>query len=334
MLPSNIKKKLEKMHYGIVGNHSAVQICRWTKNALRGDRGCWKELFYGIKSIGCCEMTPSVMWCENSCIHCWRPIEMNLGTKILQYDSPKEILDGIIKKRTELLEGFGGNKKVDKKILEEAKNPKLFTMSLSGEPTIYPMIGELFKEIRKRGAVSFLVTNGQNPDVVKNLKIDELPTQITLSTNASNKELFNKWHNSCNKDAWERFLKSLDVIKELENKVRRVIRLTLVKEGEDESNQLNSFSNMREEHILEYSNLILRANPDFIHIKGFKSVGYSRERMGYDKQPWFKEIKEFSIKLMNEINKINNDYIIGGEDERCCVVMLSKKGKELKINNI
>jgi tRNA wybutosine-synthesizing protein 1 len=208
-------------------------------------------------------------------------------------------------------------------------------MSLSGEPTLYPKLGEMFKEIRKRGAVSFLVTNGQNPNVIRKFKEDEFPTQITVSTNASNKALFNKWHNSCNKDAWERFLETLDVIKSLDGKVRRVIRMTLVKEGEGETPKLNAFSNMKEEYIKEYSELILKANPDFVHIKGFKSVGYSRERMGYDKQPWFLEIKEFSSRLLEEINiKSGKKYKIGGIDERCCVVMLARNDKELIIKNI
>ncbi len=332
MLPDEVKKKLEKMHYGIVGNHSAVQICRWTKNAIRGDRGCWKEKFYGIKSSGCCEMTPSVMWCENSCVHCWRPIELNLGKTIPEIDDPIEILNNVVKKRTELLEGFGGNKNVDKKIFEEAKTPMLYTMSLCGEPTIYPRLGEMFKEIRKRGAVSFLVTNGQNPEVIKNFKQEELPTQITISTNASNKELFNKWHNSCNKDAWERFQKTLEVVNSLEGKVRRVIRMTLVKVGEGETPKLNNLNNMKEEHLPEYAALIKKANPDFVHIKGFKSVGYSRSRMGYDKQPWFKELVEYANKLLLEINKVSDKkYIVGGKDERCCVVMLAQEGKKLKI---
>lgn len=329
MLPSNIKTKLEKMQYRIVGNHSAVQICRWTKNALRGQGVCWKEKFYGIKTIGCCQMTPSVMWCENSCIHCWRPIEMNLGTKIKKFDSPKKILDGIIKQRIKLLEGFGGNKKVDKELLKEAKEPKLFTMSLSGEPTLYPKLGELFNEIKKRKAVSFLVTNGQNPQEIKRLEKEGLPTQITVSLNAPNKDLFQKWHNSCHKDAWERFLKTLDVINSLDGKVRRVIRLTLVKPGKGETPGLNNITNMSKQNLEEYANLIKKANPDFVHIKGFKSVGYSRERMGYDKQPWFKEIKSYSKKLLKKLKKEN--YIIGAKDKDSCVVMLAKKDKDLKI---
>lgn len=319
------RKALNKMNYALVGNTSAVQICLWTKNSLRGRCGCWKEKFYGISSAGCCQMTPSVMWCENKCLHCWRPIEMNLGTKLPKIDEPKEILDKIVEARKKMLVGFRGRKGIDLKKLEESFEPKLYTMSLSGEPTLYPRLGEMFKEIRKRKAVSFLVTNGLNPEVIDNFKRDELPTQITISTNAPNEKLFKIWHRSCKKDAWKEFNKTLDVIKKLNGKVRRVIRMTLVKEGE--SGEFKDLTNMSEENIREYVDLIKKAEPDFVHVKGFKSVGYARKRMGYDKQPWFNEVKDYTLKILGNLQ----GYEIGGEDERSCVVMLKKKDVEMKI---
>ena len=33
MIPYETKKVLEKQHYSIIGKHSAVQICRWTKKS-------------------------------------------------------------------------------------------------------------------------------------------------------------------------------------------------------------------------------------------------------------------------------------------------------------
>jgi tRNA wybutosine-synthesizing protein 1 len=323
------RKSLEKMQYALVGETSAIQVCRWTKNSIRGGEGCWKEKFYGISSSGCCQMTPSVMWCENKCLHCWRPIELNLGTDLPKIDDPIEILDKIVEERKKFLIGFQGRKNIDQKKLQEAFTPKLYTMSLSGEPTIYPRLGEMFKEIRRRNAVSFLVTNGQNPKAIEKLKDEELPTQIAVSTNAPNEKLFNLWHRSCNIDAWKNFLETLDVIKNLKGKVRRVIRLTLVKPGSEESS-LKDLTNMSEENISEYIELINRAQPDFIHVKGFKSVGYSRKRLGYDKQPWFNEIKEYSNKLLNRLV----GYEFGAEDERSCVVMLTKVGAKLKIEDV
>jgi len=63
-------------------------------------------------------------------------------------------------------------------------------------------------------------------------------------------------------------------------------------------------------------------------VKGYKSVGYARERMGYDNQPWFEDVKEYALKMKENLE----DYEIGGEDKRSCVVMLKRKdGIGLKI---
>jgi tRNA wybutosine-synthesizing protein 1 len=330
MIPEKIQQKLKKMRYGLFGNSSAVQVCRWTRNALKGEGGCWKEKFYGISSAGCCQMTPAVMWCENQCLHCWRPIEMTLGSELSEIDDPVDILDGIVNERKKLMRGFGGNKDVDIKDLEKAYTPSLYTMSLSGEPTLYPRIGEMFKEIRRRGAVSFLVTNGLNPEVIANFKDDEFPTQITVSTNAPNEKLFNLWHRSIKKDAWKKFNETLDVIRGLKRKVRRVIRLTLVDIGEE--GDFNEKTNMSEKNVSEYCKLIRKAEPDFVHIKGYKSVGYARSRMGYDNQPWFEAVREYAKKIEDEL--IKDGYKIAAEDERSCVVMLAKKGMKLKIDKV
>lgn len=325
-----VRKKLEKMNYGLVGKTSAVQVCRWTKNSLRGDRGCWKEKFYGISSAGCVQMSPSVMWCENKCLHCWRPIEMNLGTELPEVDDPVKILDGVIEKRRDMLQGMKGNKQVDVENFDENIEPKLFTMSLSGEATLYPRLGEMFAEIRKRGAVSFLVTNGLNPEALKNLenKPNELPTQLVISTNAPNEELFLKWHRSSKKNAWETFLESLDVMMSLKGKVRRVIRLTLVKEGME--GEFGGMTNMAEENLKEYCELIRRAEPDFVHVKGYKAVGYAKDRMGYDNQVWHDEVLEFARKLGLKLG----NYAVKAEDERSCVVCLGRDGVELKIERV
>jgi tRNA wybutosine-synthesizing protein 1 len=326
----DVRKVLEKQHYSCVGSTSAVQICRWTKNSLRGKGECWKEKFYGISSAGCCQMTPAVMWCENQCLHCWRPIEMNLGTELPKVDDPKEILDGIVEARKKLLMGFKGLKGIDKKKFEKALEPSLYTMSLSGEATLYPRLGEMFEEIRRIKAVSFLVTNGLNPEVLKKLgKDNQLPTQITISTNAPNEKLFNLWHRSTKKDAWKTFNKSLEVLKILKGKCRVVVRLTLVKQGEG---ALGKISNMEDEHVKEYVALIKKAEPDFIHIKGYMSVGYARERMGYDKMPWHKEVKDFAEKIAEELK--DRGYKILAESERSNVVMLGKNKKDMKIRKV
>ena len=106
MIPEEVKKVLKKQHYEIVGRHSAVQTCRWTKKSIRDEGVCYKEKFYGIDSHRCCQMTPAVMWCPNKCLHCWRAIELTLGDKLNEEDSPKDIIDGCIKAQRKLLQGF------------------------------------------------------------------------------------------------------------------------------------------------------------------------------------------------------------------------------------
>ncbi len=332
MIPSKVKKLLEKQHYEIAGKHSAVQICRWTKKSLRGGEGCWKEKFYGIESHRCCQFSPAVMWCENQCLHCWRAIEYNLGTNLKNCDEPKEILDKIVEKRKKLLVGFKGNENVSDKKFKESLESNLFTMSLSGEATLYPRLPELIKEIRKRKAISFLVTNGQNPEMIKKLEDENaLPTQLTLSTNAPNKELFKIWHNSVNKDAWKKFNETLKLMKKLRGKTRRVIRLTLVKEG-DNTEKFKELSNMKDEHIKEYSELIKISEPDFIHVKGFKSLGFSRKRLGYSKQPFYEEVQDFAKKLVKELKE--DGYKKLAEEEYSCVVLLGKDKGKMRIREI
>jgi len=329
MLPKNVKKILEKQHYEICGNHSAVQICRWTKKSLRNEGFCWKEKFYGIKSHQCCQFSPAVMWCENKCVHCWRSIEMNLGTNLPDVDEPKKIIDDIVKARKKLLIGFGGNEKTSKKKFKECLEPSIFTLSLSGEPTLYPKLSGLIKIIRKRGAISFLVTNGLNPEAINKLEVGgSLPTQITVSLNAPNEKLWKMWHRSSKKDGWEKLNETLDVLKRLKGKVRRVIRLTLVKKG-SEKEKLKELSNMEKEHVSQYVKLIRKAEPNFIHVKGFKSLGYSRKRMGYSKQPFHKEVKDFSLKIEEELKK--DGYKILGEEILSCVVILGKNKKDMRI---
>ncbi|NXX05016.1 TYW1 synthase, partial [Larus smithsonianus] len=57
--------------YKLIGSHSGVKLCRWTKSMLRGRGGCYKHTFYGIESHRCMEATPSLA-CANKCVFCWR----------------------------------------------------------------------------------------------------------------------------------------------------------------------------------------------------------------------------------------------------------------------
>ena len=326
MIPEKIKKLLKKQHYELVGKHSAIQICRWTKKSLREEGVCYKEKFYGIKSHLCCQMTPAVMWCQNKCIHCWRAIENTIGEElnIKEIDNPKEIIDKCILAQRKLLQGFKIDPKSNKKQLSkacqkkyiEAQEPMQFAISLSGEPTIYPKIGELILELRKRGKTSFLVTNGLNPEKIKELSCKkQLPTQIYVSVNAPNKNLYEKIHLNKNKKAWKILNETLRILPKIKNKTRTVFRMNLIRN-----------LNMNEKHINEYSNLIKKSKPKFVEIKGYMSVGYARQRLGYERMPNEKEMEIFAKKLAKKTGlKILDKH----EFSRAWV--LGKNKRDLKI---
>ncbi len=332
MLDKNVKKLLKKQHYEIAGEneHSAVQICRWTKKSLRDEGVCYKEKFYGIRSHLCCQMTPS-LYCPNKCVHCWRAIEYTTGEKIPgEIDGPAEIIDSCIKAQRKLLQGFNIDEhskkkqlsRANQKKLKEAQEPMQFAISLSGEPTVYPYIGELISELRKRGKTSFLVTNGLYPEKLRELlKNKQLPTQLYISINTSNESLYNKFHRSIKKDAWKNLNETLELLPKLANKTRTVFRMNLVKG-----------LNMLPEQAKEYAQLIKKSEPMIIEIKGFMSVGFARERLGYDRMPSEKEMEEFISTLLEELEKIGlKEYKLLDKHEFSRAYVLGKDKKQLKI---
>lgn len=311
MLSNKLKEKLENEGYRFAGKHSACKICLWTKRSLLDEDTCYKEKFYNIKAHQCCQMTPS-MTCCNACIFCWRTLNKETtSTEFnLKEDSPQEIISGCIEGQRNLLSGFGGNEKVNKKKLLEAQNPKYWAISLTGEPTFYPKLSELIKELKKRDCCTFLVTNGLRPDVLKKI---ELPTQLYLSLDAPNEKLYKKIDNSLLKDAWKRLNKTLNLFPKL--KTRRVIRLTLMKDI--------NMSNLD-----EYAKLIKKANPDFIECKAYMFVGSSRTRLRKENMPLHEDILEFS-KQLAELTGIK--LVDDKKESRVALLSnISKKDRKLK----
>ncbi len=324
MLSKELIQILKKQHYGLVGKHSAIQICRWTKNSLRDEGVCYKEKFYGIKSHLCCQMSPSVGFCQNKCLHCWRAIELTQDIKMDKelIDNPNQIIKDCITSQQKLLNGFKGNSKTNLKKFKQAQEPTQFAISLTGEPTLYPKLGELIHQLRKKSKSTFLVTNGLQPETLEKLnKENNLPTQLYVSLNTPNEKLFNKWHRSKIKNAYKKLNKTLELFPKL--KTRKVIRMTLVK-------NLNSKS----EQVPEYVELIKKAKPDFIEVKGFMSVGFSRNRkgMGYDSMPTHEEIKDYAERIAIELNQQGlKDYKILDEHERSRVVLIGKQKSKMRI---
>jgi tRNA wybutosine-synthesizing protein 1 len=316
MIPEKVKKVLKRQHYAIVGKHSAVHTCMWTKKSLTNEGFCYKEQFYGIKSHLCCEMSPAVMWCPNRCLHCWRAIELTIGDELKgKVDSPKEIIDGCIKAQRVLLSGFKGKNKIDLKKFKETQEPMQFAISLSGEPMVYEHIGGIVEELRKRGKTSFIVTNGLYPEKIKELeKKKQLPTQLYISVNAPNEEIYNKIHRSSKKDAWKKLNESLKLMSKLRNKTRTVFRMNLILD-----------MNMTDEK--KYAEMIKKANPMFVEVKAFVCVGFSQQRIPYNKMPYHEDIIEFSKKML----KFLPEYKILDEKKESRVLLLGKSKRDMKI---
>lgn len=296
-------KDLEKQGYRIVGRHSAIKVCLWCKKSLRDEDFCYKEKFYGIKSHRCVQMTP-VFICNQRCCFCWRDIDFTPTKFSGKWDSPKFIVEECIKQQRKYLEGFKGSKKANKKKVLESSEPNQFAISLTGEPTFYPYLDGLIKEIKKRKSTAFLVSNGTNPKMLEKLiKNKAMPTQMYLTLPASNEKTYEKVCNPMNKNNWKNIMKSLRLLKKFD---RSTIRLTLVKEH-----------NM--DDIEEYAELIKIAKPDFVECKAYMWVGYSKIRLNIEHMPRHYEIKEFAEKLSKLIN-----YKINNEKEESRIVLLTK----------
>lgn len=96
MVTPALAKALTKQGYKIIGSHSGVKVCRWTKSMLRGRGGCYKHTFYGIASHRCMEATPSLA-CANKCVFCWRHHTNPVGTEWRwRTDSPEDIVQGAL----------------------------------------------------------------------------------------------------------------------------------------------------------------------------------------------------------------------------------------------
>ena len=291
MIPQELKKILQKQHYNVVGRHSAVKLCHWLKKSILDEGYCYKQQFYGIKSHRCLQMSPAVMWCTQRCIFCWRSTENTIGTKLDDCDEPVEIIEGAIEAQRTLLTGYGGiPTRVNQEKLKEAQDPNQVAISLSGEPTIYPKIGELIEEFNKRNFTTFLVTNGTLPERLEHM---ELPTQLYLSLDAPNEKIYKRLCNPIIPDGWERLNKTLDLFPSLDT--RKVIRLTVVKGWNDLD--LDS-----------YTRLIKRTNADFIEVKGYMFVGASRQRLNLENMPSFAEVMDFSEKLGKKLGYEVKDF--------------------------
>jgi len=164
--------------------------------------------------------------------------------------------------------------------LADAYNVKHCALSLVGEPIMYPKINDMLQQLHVRGISTFLVTNAQFPDRIKQL---DPVTQLYVSVDAATKDSLKAIDRPLFKDFWERFIGSLREMRE--RKQRTVYRLTLVKSW-----------NMSE--VDNYADLVESGQPDFIEIKAVTYCGKSdASSLTMQNVPWHVEVCQFSEML-------------------------------------
>ena len=304
MLNDSITQSLIKQQYRIVGHHSGVKVCGWTKNMLKGEGGCYKLKFYGINSIQCLQMTTSFS-CANRCVFCWRDYKAPVSTKWeWTIDSPNLIYNEAIHAQEKLLEGFKGNPKVDSRAYEMSRHVKHAALSLNGEPINYPHFNEFLERLNAEGISTFVVTNGQYPEKIENM----IPvTQLYISMDAPNKELMKVVGKPLFSDYWERFNRSLEAM--ANKKERTAIRITMIKGLNDVEPE-------------NYAKQIMKADADFVEIKGYMHIGASQERLSRDHMPSNEEIYFFTKDILSFLER---DYELVSEHLPSRVFLLAKK---------
>ncbi|GMM33779.1 putative tRNA 4-demethylwyosine synthase [Saccharomycopsis crataegensis] len=302
-------KSLTKQGYTVVGSHSGVKICRWTKSALRNRGSCYKFAFYGIRSHLCMETTPSLS-CSNKCVFCWRHGTNPVGTNWRwQVDGPEEILNGAMEGHYKKIKQMRGVPGINSERFQEAFRIRHCALSLVGEPIFYPYINEFVGMLHEKEISSFLVCNAQHPEQLRNLK---KVTQLYVSIDAPTKTDLKKVDRPLFKDFWERLNSCLDILNTVQSHQRTVFRLTLVK----------GF-NMSE--VDKYADLITKANPSLIEIKGATFCGSSSGNgnpLTMQNIPFYEECKNFVIALNDELAKRNATYGIAAEHAHSCCILV------------
>lgn len=263
--------------------HTAAQTCGWTANALRGEGRCYKNIFYGIRSHRCIQMTP-VVKCNERCVFCWRDHRGHAyELDEVEWDEPDAVAEASIALQRKLLSGFGGNDAVPRERFEEAMEPRHVAISLDGEPTLYPYLPELIDAFHARDITTFLVSNGTNPDVLDACN----PTQLYVSVDAADRHTFDEVVRPVTDDAWERLIDSMDVLAKKQD-TRTVLRTTL----------LNGW-NMRDPDW--YAAFYERADPDFIELKAYMHVGHSRGRLDRGTMPDHDAVVKFAKSVQSHL---------------------------------
>tara|TARA_B110000483_G_scaffold45344_1_gene56679 strand:- start:646 stop:3030 length:2385 start_codon:yes stop_codon:yes gene_type:complete len=321
MVTPKLRKALTKQGYKILGTHSGVKLCRWTKAMLRGRGGCYKHAFYGIESHRCMETTPSLA-CANKCVFCWRHHTNPVGKEWKWEMNPAEdIVNDALGQHRKMINEMRGVPGVTEAKLQEGMDPRHCALSLVGEPIMYPEIGKFVTLLHEKRISTFLVTNAQFPKA-----IEDLPpiTQLYVSVDAATPETLKAIDRPLHSDYWDRFVGSLSSLKTKPQ--RTVYRLTLV-----------AGWNLAEAE--EYAKLVKLGEPDFIEIKGVTYCGSSDKSasaLTMKNVPYHEDVVKFSQEICRLTNieqeeKGASSYELACEHSHSCCVLLART-KDYKID--
>ena len=98
-----------KTTYRIIGKnkHTAIKPCHWLEQKLmtgRENRNCYKGVF-GVQSHRCLQNTPSMPFCNQQCVFCWRDSEFgNLSREFsVEPDDPSYLIDEMIRQHQDII---------------------------------------------------------------------------------------------------------------------------------------------------------------------------------------------------------------------------------------
>ena len=287
---------LRKQGYQFFNDRSsaAVKPCMRNKRALKGGDMCYKHQFYGIDSHRCVQMTPTLR-CNQRCLFCWRSVEHELMAE--EECLPPEIVDGVRGLQKQALSGYKVSKYVSRERFEEALDPRLVAISLSGEPTCYSMLPELVDLFNDEGYTTFLVSNGTRPRVLEKCR----PYQMYVSLDAPDRETYLRLCRP-KADYWDEIHESLSLL----GRRRSAVRITLVQ-------GVNDFSPEA------YAAALQDSGATFVEVKGYMYLGYSRKRLNRDNMPDHRHVRAFAEEIARHC-----DYRIRDESPVSRVVCMER----------
>jgi tRNA wybutosine-synthesizing protein 1 len=225
-------------------------------------------------------------------------------------EDPEEIIIACLEENRRALSGFGGNPNVSEEMLEEATNPIHAAISLEGEPTLYPRLGELVEAYFKKSFKSvFIVTNGTKPKKLECLEKE--PSQLYVSLCAPDQETYEKTCRPMIPNAWNQVIETLELLESFS--CPTVLRHTLI-----------PGINMKKPE--GYARLAELSNATYLEPKAAMSVGAARERFGYEDMAWFDDIQKFARKIADA-----SSYNIIDDHRLSSIVLLSQLKKPIQL---